>query len=51
LGVGLTTPPWKKNVVTKSEEAKAYDEMAAMDREDWRKLLKKGRAHTGLSSQ
>jgi hypothetical protein len=24
---------------------------AAMDREDWRKLLKKARAHTGLSSQ
>jgi hypothetical protein len=23
----------------------------AMDREDWRKLLKKARAHTGLSSQ
>jgi hypothetical protein len=22
-----------------------------MDREDWRKLLKKARAHTGLSSQ
>jgi hypothetical protein len=28
-----------------------YDEMAAMDREDWRKLLKKARVHTGLSSQ
>jgi hypothetical protein len=24
---------------------------AAMDREDWRKLLKKARAYTGLSSQ
>jgi hypothetical protein len=24
---------------------------ATMDREDWRKLLKKARAHTGLSSQ
>jgi hypothetical protein len=23
----------------------------ARDREDWRKLLKKARAHTGLSSQ
>jgi hypothetical protein len=29
----------------------SYEEMAAMDREDWRKLLKKARAHTGLSSQ
>jgi hypothetical protein len=29
----------------------SYYEMAAMDREDWWKLLKKARAHTGLSSQ
>jgi streptomycin 6-kinase len=28
-----------------------WEIMAAMDREDWRKLLKKARAHTGLSSQ
>jgi hypothetical protein len=37
LSVGLTTPPWEKTFVTKSEEAK--------------KLLRKARAYVGLSSQ
>jgi hypothetical protein len=40
LGVGLTTPPWKR-LVTKSEEAIAGY---------WQKLLRKARAHVALSS-
>jgi hypothetical protein len=54
---------WNDNIVARMEKkilsrnrkkqkpaGLSYDEMAAMDREDWRKLLKKARAHTGLSS-
>jgi hypothetical protein len=43
LGVGLTTPIWKKALIAKSEEAIAgYF--------SWKKLLRKARAHVGLSS-
>jgi hypothetical protein len=83
LGVGLTTPPRKKYVVTRSKEVKTrpicqQDETrrdgrpkirwedgvdqdmttlgvknwrrVTLDREEWAKLLKKARAHQGLSS-
>jgi hypothetical protein len=44
LSVGLIIPTWKKTLVTKSEEAIAgYF--------GWQKLLRKARAHVGLSSQ
>jgi hypothetical protein len=44
LGMGLTTQPWKRLFVTKSEEAIAgYF--------SWQKLLRKVRAHIGLLSQ
>jgi hypothetical protein len=40
----MTTPPWKRLFVTKSEEAIAgYF--------SWQKVLRKARAHVGLSSQ
>ena len=58
LGVGLTTPPRLKHIVTKSEEVKsgrsAGDENAkkvALNGDEWAKLLKKARAHQGLPSQ
>jgi hypothetical protein len=43
LGVVLTTSPWKR-LVTKSEEdiARYFS---------WQKLLRKARAHVGLSSK
>jgi hypothetical protein len=40
-----------RNLKKQKPAGLSYDEMAAMDRVDWRKLLKKARAHTGLSSQ
>jgi hypothetical protein len=98
LGVGQTTPPHKKQIVTRTEKATAGRtylgrkdkrskylkigswnvlslyriralemggqcgprhqafrreelENLALNREEWRKLLKKARVHTGLSSQ
>jgi hypothetical protein len=85
FGVGLTTPPHKKQIVTRSEKAtvrRTYlrpegdrgigrpklrwgDSVnqdirllgernwrtLAKNREEWNKLLKKARTHTGLSSQ
>jgi hypothetical protein len=41
--MGLTTPPWK-TLVTKYEEAIAIYF-------SWKKLLRKARAHVGVSSQ
>jgi len=43
LGVGLTTPPRLKNIVTKSEEVKTGP--VALNRGQQAKLLKKARAH------
>jgi hypothetical protein len=44
LGVGAENPTLEKTLVTKSEEAIAgYF--------SWQKLLRKARAHAGLSSQ
>jgi hypothetical protein len=44
FGVGLTTLPRKRLFVTKSEEA-------IVGYFSWQRLLKKARAHVGLSSQ
>jgi hypothetical protein len=43
LGVGLTTPPWKRLVKISEEAIAVYF--------SWQKLLSKIRAHVGLSSQ
>jgi hypothetical protein len=51
------TPPRLKNIVTKSEEVKtdwsAKDDIkkVALKGDEWAQILKKARAHQGLSSQ
>jgi hypothetical protein len=51
LGVGLITSPHKKQIVTRSEKQQPDGPKTALNGEEWRKLLKKARAHTGLLSQ
>jgi hypothetical protein len=43
FGAGLTTPPWKILVMKSEESIARYF--------SWKKLLRKARAHVGLSSQ
>jgi hypothetical protein len=54
LGVGLTTPSRKRNKLLpdlKKQQPDGHIKEGALNGEEWRKLLKKVRAHTGLSKQ
>ena len=60
IGRGADNPTSVKNIVTKSKEVKParYEnirgqemEEVALDGDEWTKLLKKARAHQGLSSR
>jgi hypothetical protein len=63
VGRGANNPTQEKQIVTRSEKVAAERtylrrklgernwKNLALNREEWRKLFKKVRAHTGLSSQ